>query len=240
MAYTEAYESDLLRGDQEPPPWRLREEIAALARGTDRMLDIGCGTMFKTLALAPLVGQVVGVEPNPRMLAQARANILAGAADNAFVVAGHAEQLPFPDASFDLVTVMLAPHDTGEISRVLRPGGRAVLEKIGDRDKSNFKTEFGADEHGPRGQFADLAAGERARAYETEFAEAFTRTEVRQGFWATYYTRPGLELVLEQTSAVRNYDPVVDKPVVDRICQEWTTDRGIRTTQNRILIHAWK
>ncbi|MGW0515803.1 class I SAM-dependent methyltransferase [Crossiella sp. NPDC003009] len=240
MGYTEAYESDLLRGDQEPPPWQLREEITALARSTDRLLDIGCGTMFKTLALAPLVGQVVGVEPNPRMLAQAQANIAAGTADNALVVGGRAEQLPFPDASFDLVTVMLAPHDTSEISRVLRPGGRAVLEKIGDRDKSNLKTEFGADEHGLRGQFADLAAGERARGYEEEFAGFFDQVQVRQGFWATYYARAGLELLLEQTSTIRGFDPVADKTVIDRICQRWATGRGIRTTQNRILIQAWK
>ncbi|GAA2832482.1 class I SAM-dependent methyltransferase [Crossiella cryophila] len=240
MGYTEAYESDLIRGDQDPLPWRLRAEITALALGTDRLLDIGCGTMFKTLALAPLVRQVVGVEPNPRMLAQAHTNITASAVGNAVVVAGRAEQLPFPDSSFDLVTVMLAPHDTSEISRVLRPGGRAVLEKIGDRDKWNFKTEFGADDHGPRGQFADLDQGQRAREYEDEFAGLFDRVEVREGFWATYYSRTGLELLLEQTSAIRGFDPVADKAVLDRICQEWTTHRGIKTIQNRMLIQAWK
>jgi SAM-dependent methyltransferase len=240
VAYTEAYESQLLRGDQDPLPWRLIEEIAELARPADRVLDVGCGTLFKTLALAPLVDEIVGVEPNPRMLAQARANIAAAAATNVEVVDGVAEALPFPDASFDLVIVMLAPHDTCEISRVLRPGGRAVLEKIGDRDKANFKAEFGADEHGLRGQFADLAEGERARKYEAEFAENFGRVQVEQGFWDTYYSREGLELLLEQTSTVRGFDRIADRLVVDRICERWTTARGVRTTQNRILIRAWK
>ena len=240
MPYTEAYESALLRGDQDPPPWQLHDEIAALARRDDWLLDIGCGTMRKTLRLAPLVAGVVGVEPAQRMRRQAWVNIHATEDASAVVLDGTAQSLPFEDETFDLVTVMMAPHDTAEIARVVRPGGRVVCEKLGERDKANIKLAFGDDEHGPRGQLAELAPGERAAQFEQEFRAHFGHVDIREGWWATYYTREGLELLLEQTPTIRSYDREADRATVDRVCAQWATDRGVVTAQHRLLIRAWK
>lgn len=110
--------------------------LLALADPTpqDRALDVATGTGHTALALAPFVGQVTGLDIAPRMLEQARRLACERGLSNAEFVEGSAEQLPFPDASFTLVTSRHAPHhfrDAGtflrEVRRVLAPGGRFVL-----------------------------------------------------------------------------------------------------------------
>ena len=99
-------------------------------RGDERALDAGCGTGALALALAPLVGEVVGVDPDEERLAAARglapANVTFQAAD--------AGDLPFANGSFDLVGCFRVLHHArrpelivAELTRVLRMGGRLLL-----------------------------------------------------------------------------------------------------------------
>jgi SAM-dependent methyltransferase len=103
--------------------------------GVMRVLDVGCGD---GAALAALVARgaraVRGVDINPQAVAAANAR-LAGHADAA-VLHGSADELPIADRWADLVlcleTLEHVPPDrwrrvTGELGRVLRPGGRLIL-----------------------------------------------------------------------------------------------------------------
>ncbi|MGI9281048.1 MAG: hypothetical protein ACR2PX_15695 [Endozoicomonas sp.] len=45
MAFTH-YESQLIRGRQEPRPWAIQEEIKSLCQPDFHCLDLGCGTLF--------------------------------------------------------------------------------------------------------------------------------------------------------------------------------------------------
>jgi SAM-dependent methyltransferase len=240
MPYDQRYESELLRGVEEPRPWDLLQVIKRHAKKSDVLLDIGCGTAFKTIQLAGDVKEIYGLEPNERMRAKAEENIGATGVCNIVLVDGRAEELPFEDSSFDIVTCMVAPHVTLELHRVLRPNGYAIVEKIGDRDKWNFKEEFGSDSTGPRGQLSDLPSGERARIYEEEFGRLFSEVSVQNEFWKTYYSLEGLLLLLAQTPTVRNFDAEVDGEALQRIQRKYATPKGIETKQNRILIIARK
>ena len=122
--------------DQAPPIRRLRDWT--LARGAvrrgDHVVDIGSGTGTSCRELAALVapeGSVTGVEPNPvlRALAEERSD-----GTDLTYVDGTAADLPFPDASLDLVwceRVLQHVDDAQaalhEMARVLRPGGRALV-----------------------------------------------------------------------------------------------------------------
>jgi ubiquinone/menaquinone biosynthesis C-methylase UbiE len=64
-----------------------------------RALDVGCGAGRSTAALAPLARVVVGLEPS-RVMLQHHAAV----APAAHVVNARAEQLPFRDGAFDLIT----------------------------------------------------------------------------------------------------------------------------------------
>lgn len=240
MPYDQRYESDLLRGREEPRPWALLEVIRRYTKKTDTLLDIGCGTAFKLVQLADDVGKIYGLEPNKEMRVKAEENISKAGVSNIVLVNGQAEEIPFEANYFDIVTCMVAPHTTAEVYRVLKPNGYAILEKIGDRDKWNFKDEFDSDETGLRGQFSNLSAGEIVRIYEREFGELFSDVSVQNGFWKTYYSMAGLLLLLEQTPTIRGFNREKDGEALQRIQDKYTTSNGIETTQNRILIVARK
>ena len=104
----------------------------ALADG-HRHLDIAAGTGEPGLSIAKLIphGRVTLTDLSPQMLAVAKRRAEAQGISNIETQVCSADDLPFPDASFDSVTVrfgyMFFPDlaaATAEFARVLRPGGR--------------------------------------------------------------------------------------------------------------------
>lgn len=96
-----------------------------------RLLDIGCGTGFWLPRYATDAAHVVGVEPDPTLVAAARERT-AGLAE-VTVLRGSAEHLPLEDASVDLAHARFAyffgagaEAGIDEVTRVLRPGGILV------------------------------------------------------------------------------------------------------------------
>jgi SAM-dependent methyltransferase len=117
-------------------------------RPGDELLDVGCGSGVFLTRHASHVRRVAGIDLSDIQLELAHRNlgdrIAAGTAD---IVKGDAGALPWPDGSFTVVTSMEsfeAFPDPGqvlaEIFRVLRPGGRAVLN-IGERVPAGTPTQ---------------------------------------------------------------------------------------------------
>lgn len=106
----------------------LRAELDRLPQARRRaILDVGCGS-GRTLDLLAAYGNAVGVDLSEEAVAVARERGHAG------VLRAAAEQLPFADASFDLVTCLdVLEHtldDRGalrELRRVTRPGGLLLV-----------------------------------------------------------------------------------------------------------------
>jgi demethylmenaquinone methyltransferase/2-methoxy-6-polyprenyl-1,4-benzoquinol methylase len=96
------------------------------------VLDVASGTAGVALQLEARGGaRVVGVDLTEEMLRQGHRRVAAaGRGQRIGLVAGRAEQLPFPDAHFDALTFTYLlryvqdPQATlAELARVLRPGG---------------------------------------------------------------------------------------------------------------------
>jgi SAM-dependent methyltransferase len=99
-------------------------------RAGERVLDVACGNGNAALAAARRFCQVTGVDYVPALLERARQRADAEGLEATFQEAD-AEDLPFPDDSFDVVLstcgAMFAPDQertAAELLRVCRPGGR--------------------------------------------------------------------------------------------------------------------
>lgn len=120
------------------PRWRraLVDEISP--KPGQRVLDVATGTGMVTAELLRRCGEctVVGIDQSAEMLGAARARFAND--PRVELVEGEAEALPFPDESFDALTVTYLlryvedPRATiSELARVLRPGARIASLEFG-------------------------------------------------------------------------------------------------------------
>jgi demethylmenaquinone methyltransferase/2-methoxy-6-polyprenyl-1,4-benzoquinol methylase len=121
-------------------PWYRRQALAraGLVPGM-KCLDVAVGTGLTAREAVALVGDpsaVTGLDPSPGMLAQAARGLPIR------LVVGRAECLPFPDGSFDFVSMGYALRHVSDVAvtmrelfRVLRPGGRVCVLEITRPDR---------------------------------------------------------------------------------------------------------
>ena len=103
------------------------ELVERYGRGAD-VLEVGCGTGLILERVAGFANRAVGIDLSPGMLAHARSRGLD-------VAEASATELPYPDASFDVVysfKVLAHVEDIRtamrEMARVTRPGGHVLAE----------------------------------------------------------------------------------------------------------------
>lgn len=128
-------------------PWSAHLIRSANVQMGEHVLDVACGTGIVARHIAPRVGpqgKVIGLDLNPDKIS------VAGAAAEREGLAiewltGPAEQLPFPDGSFDLITCQFGlmfftdrRRALTEMRRVLRAGGRVVVSVWQGLDRHPF------------------------------------------------------------------------------------------------------
>jgi len=118
--------------------WKRFTLALANLRPGQRALDVAGGSGDLAAGLARQVGErglVVLTDINAAMLARGRDRLLdAGLVGNVACVQANAERLPFPDASFDCVTIGFGLRNVTDkaaalasMRRVLRPGGQLLV-----------------------------------------------------------------------------------------------------------------
>ena len=116
-------------------PWYRRQALlrAGLLSGM-QVVDIGVGTGLVATQASIIVGNpgnVTGVDPSAGMLQHAQVPV------GVNLVNGSAEHIPFPDNSFDFLSMGYVLRHIGDLShafeefrRVLKPGGRICILEI--------------------------------------------------------------------------------------------------------------
>jgi demethylmenaquinone methyltransferase/2-methoxy-6-polyprenyl-1,4-benzoquinol methylase len=124
--------------------WRSRAvDLARVGPGT-RALDVATGTGDLAIELAARGGDVVGSDFSEGMLARARTKAPGLTWEQADAMA-----LPYPDDTFDAVTVGFGARNFGDLAqglremvRVVKPGGRVVILEITTPQKPPLSTFF--------------------------------------------------------------------------------------------------
>ena len=122
--------------------WKRRVIRLAQIKNGDRALDLCCGTGDLALGLARRGAETTGLDFSEKMLAvAAKRNPTpdpGSQTPNPIFIQGDAQQIPFPDHSFDIVTVgyglrNLTSWQRGldEMFRVARPGARLIVLDFG-------------------------------------------------------------------------------------------------------------
>jgi len=133
---------------QRDTPEILAEHVAfTKPQPTDLALDVGCGPGALVLALAPRVRFARGLDLTDALLRQALRFQAEHHVANACFDRGDAEQLPYSDAAFDLVTCRFAFHHLPkpalvlkEMLRVTKPDGRlAIIDSLAPEIDSKFE-----------------------------------------------------------------------------------------------------
>jgi ubiquinone/menaquinone biosynthesis C-methylase UbiE len=165
--------ADVMRRQVIPPITRFLHGRSPIGR----LLDIGCGTgrTLLQLAVAHPMLEMIGVDLSPYYVDRAR-KVLAGAS-NVQLLALNAEELPFRDGFFDVVTSVFTFHELPrsvrrrvlqEMHRVLRPGGLVLIEDSAQKYDANelayFMARFANEFHEP--YFEDYLDDTLERALE--------------------------------------------------------------------------
>jgi ArsR family transcriptional regulator len=137
---------------------KLRSELYGDACGTTALMallppewevaDLGCGTGWASEMLAAHVRQVIAVDSSAAMLKAARTRTAHLA--NVDLRRGELEALPLQDACCDAALLLLAltysddPQKViSEMSRILKPGGRAIVMDLLPHDRDDFRRQMG-------------------------------------------------------------------------------------------------
>ncbi|MEV6236195.1 methyltransferase domain-containing protein [Lentzea sp. NPDC051838] len=135
---------------------RVHDEMVTLAglRDGQRVLDVGCGTgnLLRATGKRHRNVELTGMDPDLKMLARAEGKIRR-AGLKAQLDRGFAQELAFPDDSFDVVFSSLMLHHLdseskdqmlAQVRRVLRPDGVLVLADAVLHDHSHLGHRKGA------------------------------------------------------------------------------------------------
>jgi ubiquinone/menaquinone biosynthesis C-methylase UbiE len=157
---------------------KMRErtlDLAGVAAG-ERVLDVCCGTGTLALVAKERVGSkgtVHGIDASKEMIAYAKTKAARRQSPVVFDVAT-AQSLPFPDATFDVVTCSLALHHLpeemragaiGEMQRVLKPGGRMVVVEFGKARAASLIHPVALRHHRRAGVLDGVLAAMRAAGF---------------------------------------------------------------------------
>lgn len=135
-----AEEWSRLWGALPAPVWHELAERTGIGPGT-RVLDVGCGAGELLEFAARLGAEVAGADPAPGMALAAARRVR----DADIQVAGF-EELPWPDASFDVLTSVNALQFAGDLDdalreaqRVVTPGGRIAIANWAEASRNDLE-----------------------------------------------------------------------------------------------------
>lgn len=184
--------------------------------GSEEVLDIATGAGNLALAVAVHASRVVALDITPAMLAQTADRARKLGLMNLEVIEAPAENLPFPNASFDVIMVRTAPHhfadiaaSVSEMSRVVRPTGKVLI----------------VDTTAPEDDALDAELNKLEKLRDPSHVRNYRPSE-----WREMLSKVGLEVIYE-----RNATHALGKRLV---FSDWTSRMQV-SDENTAVLRAW-
>ncbi len=217
-----------------PVPWEYGEVARRFLRPDSRVLDVGTGGGEIFLGLAPYCGRGVGTDISPQMISTARDNLPEELAHKVSFEVTTANDLRFPDESFDVVLDRHAPMNTGEIHRVLRPSGVFVTQQVGSKNTANIHEVFGVDPDRVFGRSHSEEMRARIERFEDLGCGVEARGEYNVRYW--FLDVESLMFWLKAIGVQPELDIERHWRQVDEIVERYGTPEGIETNEHRELL----
>jgi ubiquinone/menaquinone biosynthesis C-methylase UbiE/DNA-binding transcriptional ArsR family regulator len=138
---------DKLRGELYGNAFTSAALLALLPRDLV-VADVGCGTGQVAAMLAPNVRQVIAIDNSAEMLKAAKRRL--SGAKSVDLRRGEIEHLPIDAAAVDAALMLLVlsyvPNPAAaiaELSRILKPAGRAIIVDLLPHDRDDFRRQMG-------------------------------------------------------------------------------------------------
>lgn len=138
---------DLIRSEQYGSRFDIAAAFALLPENAV-VVDLGCGTGAMLAEIAPFAGRVIGIDASGPMLKAARRRL--NGTENVTLKQGELTAVPLEDATADAALCILALSYTddpaavlGEMHRILKPSGRAVVIDVLAHDRDDFRRRMG-------------------------------------------------------------------------------------------------
>ena len=214
--------------------WRYEDVVRDESNPRDAVLDIGTGggEVFARLVTSMGWATTVAIDHQSSMAVLAHRRLT-----SSDVLVADAISLPFVDGTVDVVLNRHAQVWPGEVARVLRPGGRFVLQQVGRRNAQEIFDAFGW------GSNWDQFMNDRIPPREcSEIAQEFVDLGLRV-VRLDEYTAPyvfvdldSLVFFLKAAPFPEAFDPERHIDAVNRLLAAATSPRGIETTAHRQLL----
>lgn len=239
-------------------PWASYLIERADPQPGERVLDIACGTGIVARKVAPHVGSqgtVIGLDVDPDKVNVARA---AAELDRLTIKwhTGPAEQLPFPDATFDLIFCQFGlmfftdRHKAlKEMHRVLRTSGRVILSVWQGLDRHPFYQtlhEVSQRHLGKSSVQAVFSLGNAEELRRLLTGSGFRQIEMESWSITARFPQPDEFLAWEidvnpaETPALRYLDPAAQQVILAAVRQDMQSalEEVMQENQVALEFHA--
>lgn len=130
--------------------WRRKVIRGVGQEPVDQLLDVATGTADLAIMASKVAQRITGADISAGMLQHGRMKVeKAGLAERITLVQADAADLPFPDDTFDAITIAFGvrnfedlPRGIRGMARVLRPGGRLFVLEFSQPRTTPFKQIF--------------------------------------------------------------------------------------------------
>jgi SAM-dependent methyltransferase len=213
------------------PPWNYEQLVRETARTASSVLDMGTGGgEFLAKVRASLPDRTVATEEWKINVPVAKERLTPLGVD---VVECRSRQLPFNDATFDLVLNRHEDLEPAEIARVMSQRGHVITQQVGKNDWKEVRKYF------PRMTDFGDHRGEYAHGFEA--AGLKLTTNLQHDFKVAYATLGDFVYMLAVTPwTVPGFDLEHDIDSLLSLDAECHTKDGLVLTESRFLLVAEK